>query len=41
MKGGSVFSPRPALDLNYKITAMDAYQGLMYTGDEKGNLYRY
>jgi hypothetical protein len=41
MKGGGVFNQRPALNLQYKISAMDAYDDKMFTGDEKGFVYRY
>ncbi|CAD8157651.1 unnamed protein product [Paramecium pentaurelia] len=41
MKFGSVFNPRGVLEINYKISSMDAYQNVLYTGDEKGTLYRY
>lgn len=40
MKGGGIFNQRPALDLTYKISAMDAYDNMMFTGDEKGNIYK-
>ena len=29
------------MNLNYKISAMDAFKNLMFTGDEKGNVFRY
>ncbi|CAD8051809.1 unnamed protein product [Paramecium primaurelia] len=41
MKTGNIFNPRSVLDLTYKITAMDAFQNFLFTGDEKGNIYRY
>lgn len=40
MKSGSVFTPRSVLDLPYKISAMDAFQNFLFTGDEKGSLYK-
>ena len=40
MKGGGIFNQRPTLDLNYKISAIDAFDNVMFTGDEKGNIYR-
>ncbi|CAD8065668.1 unnamed protein product [Paramecium sonneborni] len=41
MKFGSVFNPRGVLEINYKISSIDANQNVLYTGDEKGILYRY
>lgn len=40
MKGSGVFNQRPALNLTYKPTAMDAFKDKLFTGDEKGNIYR-
>ena len=37
----SLFNPRPALDINYKLTTMDLQDKLLFTGDEKGNIYRF
>ena len=39
--GGGIFNQRPALDIDYPLTAIDAYQNLLFTGDEKGYIYRY
>lgn len=41
MKSGNVFNQRPALTLTYKITAMDAFEDMVFTGDEKGTIYRF
>lgn len=35
-----ILNPRPALKLEYKLTAMDSLDQLIITGDEKGYLYR-
>ena len=41
MKTVGILNPRPALEINYKITAIDSFENIILAGDEKGNIYRY
>lgn len=40
MKTVGIFTPRPAIDINYRCTTIDSLDNLLFTGDDKGNLYR-
>lgn len=36
-----VFQTRPVLTQIQKLSAIDYFDGILYLGDEKGNLYRF